>query len=214
MMRASWKTAVLAALASAGVAWGQSAVPPTRAAQPAARIVTVQQKDCPPEQCRLLKAWTTKDGHKVCLLQTVDSEEMLTVVQTGGAAAAGGQVGVRIYRWGNSVSPPAGAPVPPPEGTIRQAGYTVEVPASPAPPPPAVTVPPVSVAAPPAVDCSGAPCGTGKAQCGYVHRYEKPAPLYFLAGGCVPVCSPEQSPNYGYSPTQWRPWSAVPPAAP
>lgn len=266
MIRASWKGALLAALASAGVAWGQSPSLPTRAARPAEKVVTVQEKDGLPEPCRLLKTWTTDDGRKAFLLEVLDSGERLTVVQKGGARPGSNQVGATIYRWGNGDAPPKGSPVPPPEGAVCQVAHATE---APEPRPPAGTPRPApapavggilpatlaaaaadrlhrvthtaeapelrppaaplfgdmaprpapgprfaepapsaapAVTAAPAVGCARGDCEKGQGHCGYVHHYEKPPHLYFVPGGCLPVCTPEHCPTYGYYPTQWHPW--------
>jgi hypothetical protein len=130
MMRASWKGAVLAVVASAGVAWGQQSAPPKAVAKapPTERTVTIQQKDGLPEPCRLLKSWTTADGLSAFLLKSLDTDEMLTVVQKGAEKKGGPKVGVRIYRWGNRTVPPVGAPVPPPDSAVRQVAHTAEQP--------------------------------------------------------------------------------------
>src|SRR4051794_13655248 len=98
MMCANWKAALLAAVGSAGVAWGQSA----------GHTVTVRQKNGLPEPCSVLKAWKTSDGRSAYLLQSLDTEELLTAVQSRGAKGGGSQVGVGIYRWGNATEPPEG----------------------------------------------------------------------------------------------------------
>jgi hypothetical protein len=220
MMRGSCKGALLAALASAGIAWGQSSsLPPRAPAPPAERVVTVQQKDSLPEQCQVLKTWTTKERHKAFLLRSLANDEMLTVVQTDGRPGDR-QVGVRIYRWGNSKVPPEGTPAPPGDDGIRQAALAVEA-AAPAPQP-LPAVPPAAATAidvgascsgPDAVGCPSGSCGKGLAPCCYVHRYEQTPTIVFKAGACLPVCAPEGCPSYGYYPTQWRPWpGAVEPA--
>ena len=99
MIRAIWKVALLAVVTSAGVALGQTAPHATRAARPADKIVTLQEKGGLPEKCRVLKTWTTDAGHKASLLQTLDSDEMVTVVQTTAARPGSRQVGASIYRW-------------------------------------------------------------------------------------------------------------------
>jgi hypothetical protein len=209
MNRASWKGALLAGLASAGIAWGQPPAVPGSGARPAERVVTLRQSDGLPESCRLLKAWTTDDGRKAWLVQSVDTDMRLTVVQKArGPVAARADVGVSIYPWGNSDVPPEGSPVPPPGGDIVPAAYTTEAPAvvgRHAPQMPVVS--------------SAAGCAPGHrdkcaAPCDQVHHYEQPPTLHFVCGGCLPVCGPEHSATYGYYPTQWRPYPGCAEAAP
>ncbi len=223
MMRAIWKGALLAVVASAGVAWGQPVLLPGAGAQPRERTVTLQQKDGLPEPCRVLKTWTTPEGRTAYLLQSLDTGEMLTVVQKGSAKGGAAQVGATIYRWSNGIVPPKGSPSPPPDGGIRQAAYTTEAPpplrpivlprvatvsvmadVSSAPPAPvAVAAVPVEAAVP-AVSCASGGCD--KARWSFVHRFEKPPSIAFLPGNSLPVCAPEHAPNYGFYRTQWRPW--------
>jgi hypothetical protein len=210
MMRTCWKGALLAVVASAGVAWGQPVLRPGGELPPAERTVTIQQKDGLPEPCRLLKTWTTTDGRSAHVLQSLDTDEMLTVVEKGGAKGSAAQVGVRIYRWGNATLPPEGSPAPPADGGIRKAAFTTEA----TPPhragdlprlPPVTVTADLACAAPIAAStCSSGGCD--KSHCGYVHHYEKPPSLHFVPGDCLPVCAPTHAPNYGYYQTQWHPF--------
>jgi hypothetical protein len=211
MTRAIWQGVVLAAVTSAGVAWGQTAPPPA-----ASQVVTLQSKGGLPEQCRVLKTWTTAKGQDAYLLQSLDCDETLTVVHTGGAG--GGQVGVQIYRWANSIMPPPGSPVPPPDdgAALRQASHVTTAP-EPLMAPLPITVPeaPAPIeAGPMAIPCAPRACEKDRSHCGYVHRYEKPPSLTFRPGGCLPVCAPDHCPNYGYHETRWRPWPGVTEAVP
>jgi len=209
MTCARWKGALLAALASAGVAWGQSAAHPSAATQPAPRIVTVQEKAGLPERCRVLKTWTTEKGQTACLLETVDTEELLTVVQTAVASRGAKQVAVQIYRWSNSRWPPEGSPFPPPDAPVRQVSHVTESPGPDLTPVPVsvTTVPPATPSeTSPIPACASGSCGKDNAHCCQVHHYEKPPSLYFVPGACAPVCTPDCLPGYGYYPTQWSRW--------
>jgi hypothetical protein len=62
------------------------------------------------------------------------------------------------------------------------------------------------VSAAPAPDCAAGNCENGQGHCSYVHHYEQPPKLYFVPGGCLPVCTPDHCPTYGYYPTQWQRW--------
>jgi hypothetical protein len=211
MTRAIWQGVVLAAVASAGVAWGQTAPPPA-----ASQVVTLQSKGGLPEQCRVLKIWTTAKGQNAYLLHSLDCDETLTVVRTG--SAGDGQASVQIYRWANSIMPPPGSPVPPPDdgAALRQTSHVTAAPEPRmAPLPTTLPAEPVPVeAGPVTVTCAPGACDKEKAHCGYVHRYEKPPSLTFRPGGCLPVCAPDHCPDYGYHETHWRPWPGVGEAAP
>lgn len=212
MIRASWMAALFGALASAGVAWPE---PPAR---PAERIVTVRQSDSLPESCRIKKAWTTAGGHRAWLVQSLASDMLLTVVAKDRGPAGAKLVGVLIYPWGNDSAPPKGSPAPPPDEDILLTAFTKEVPR---PQLPAAPVVPASHVAPapvvtPAAGCATGHCDTAGPPCDAVHRCEMPPTLHFVQGGCLPVCGPEHSANYGYYPTQWRPYprpAEVTPAA-
>jgi hypothetical protein len=200
MMRASWKGALLAVAASAGVAWGQSA----------GDTVTLHQKDGLPEPCSVLKTWKTADGRSAALLQSLDTDELLTVVRKRGGKGES-QVGVGIFRWGNATVPPEGSPAPPPDSGVRQASFKTE-----APPHRLGDLPQMVQAAcaelVPAAVAHPASCATGscdKTHCTAVHHFEKPAPVRFVPGDCLPVCAPLHAPDYGYHPTQWRPFPAA-----
>ncbi len=223
MIRASWKGALLAAAASAGVSWGGPPTAPAGTAPQFGSLVSIREKGGLPEECRVLRTWTTDKGQHAYLLQTLGSDELLTVVQTVGSGPGAAPVGVQIYRWGNSIVPPPGSPEPPSEADsgVRQASHTVAAPEpAPMPVPAAVTVgPPVPVPAPaeppPAVGCPSGACEKDKAPPGgYVHHYETPPPLRFVPGKSVPVASPDHLHGYGYYQTQWRSWTASAAAVP
>jgi hypothetical protein len=129
MIRSYCKGALLAAAASAGVAWGQSAPMPATVAAPAEQVVTIREKDGVAEPCLILKTWMTPQGKAAYLLQCVDTQEKITVVQNAASRAGATDVGVSIYRWGNWDRPPHGSPVPPADEEIRQVGHSEAPPA-------------------------------------------------------------------------------------
>jgi hypothetical protein len=229
MIRAIIPGALLAALATVGLAWGQS---PTwvsaggAQAQATEALVTVQDKGGVPEECRLLKVWTTEDGRKAWLVQTVAADELITVVQPGTIGPDGRQRKSDIYHWSNNDVPPRGSPVPPPDGRARQTSFEDESPES----RPIKTLPPVApttvtpagaCGAPTAMPaescgpkgcCAGATCGTcgsGSKHCTFTHVYEQPRTIKYKPGCCLPVMTPDCMPSYGYFPTQWRPYCGV-----
>ncbi len=204
MIRASWMAVWLAVLGLGRSAGAQSPEFPDPVGAESAPTVTLQQRHGRPEKCRLKKAWKTEDGRQAWLLQSLDSDMYLTVVQRNRRAAGSAQVAVNIYAWGNSDDPPAGSPIPPPDASISQASYGL-------PTPDAQTMPgPVVIGPPSPEGCAAATCEKCKVRCDYVHQFETPPVIQFQPGHCVPVCCPDHSPNYGYYPTQWRPFAGGP----
>jgi hypothetical protein len=113
MIRARWKATLCAVLLSGGIAAAQSSGQAGRPAEPAEKLVTVQQGQGAPESCRLLKTWTTGDGRRAWLLRSVENETMLTVVEASHGPADAALVGISIYRWSDPNLPPKGSPLPP-----------------------------------------------------------------------------------------------------
>lgn len=120
MVRSLWKRTLITSLAWAGIALAQqtdSSAPAAPAARPQ-RTLTVQEPGKGPIKCKLIHSWKTPEGTKAYQVQAVDGGEMLTIVENGGARPVIGATGVqavttKIYHWGNSAAPPAGAPLPP-----------------------------------------------------------------------------------------------------
>src|SRR5262249_24479512 len=116
MVRSNWRKALLVLLASTGLVWGQPA------AAPPAKHLTVREADQPPLKCEILKSWTTPDGAKAFQVQSVDTGEIITVVESAPAARGGGHdrsAVTRIYHWGKNKTPPAGTPMPPAAATVQ-----------------------------------------------------------------------------------------------
>jgi hypothetical protein len=204
MIRASWSGGLLSVLVSVSVAAAQPPDFPDPLAAESQPTVTLQQGHGRPEVCRLKKAWKTENGRQAWLLQSIDSDMLLTVVQRARGPAGSKQVGVHIYPWGNSSEPPPGSPIPPPDGDVRRASYTVPTPDAQTMPGPALVEP----ASP--VGYKAAACDKCKPRCEYVHQFETPPVIQFQPGHCLPVCCPDHSPGYGYYPTQWRPFAGSP----
>ena len=160
MIRVIGKWALLAALVSTGAAWGQSNPPSGEATSLAGRVVTLQQNGGIAEECRVLKTWTTPAGSAAFLLQSLDSDEKITVVQAGASKPQATEVATLIYRWGNSSTAPEGAlllveparsgpPGSPAVPAVRQASFVTQQPKVQPAPPPVVSAPVAS--APPAL---------------------------------------------------------------
>lgn len=114
MARSYWKKTLVTSLTWAGLAWAQqpSTVPTDTAAKPAERHLTIQEPGRPSQKCRLVQAFRTSDGMKAYQVQSLETGEMLTVVQSA-PQTTGGAVSMKIYHWGSQNTPPAGSPVPP-----------------------------------------------------------------------------------------------------
>jgi hypothetical protein len=165
----------------------------------------LRQNGCLPEQCRILKTWTTARGEKAYLLETLGGEEKVTVVQKPGAKPGAMEVAAQLYRWGNEVLPPKGSPIPPPDAAegIRPVSHATMLPdLQPAP----VIVPvkaPVQVPTPaPVAGSNSAGREKDKTLGESARRPEKPAVQKVEPGDI----RPSSATGYGYYPTQWRPW--------
>jgi len=90
------------------------------------RIMTVRETDHSPQKCRVVKTWRMADGMHAYQVQSIESGETLTVVETGAPASASGDTQVRtmstrIFHWGKSITPPPGVPVPPGTAVVQAA---------------------------------------------------------------------------------------------
>ncbi|MBL8795709.1 MAG: hypothetical protein JNM56_17520, partial [Planctomycetia bacterium] len=92
--------------------------------QPAAaeRIITIQEPGKPPMQCRVLREWKMSDGNLAREVQSLETGEILTLVDGGSLEDAPegtpfirqqGGLASRIIRWGRDRERPAFAPAPP-----------------------------------------------------------------------------------------------------
>lgn len=112
MVRSTWKKSLIASLAWAGMAWGQQPAPVPAPSKP--RTLTVREEGKAPLKCKLLNAWKTADGLRAYQVQALEGGETLTIVEVAAATAADPKaVTTRIYHWGQSTTPPPGAPVAP-----------------------------------------------------------------------------------------------------
>jgi hypothetical protein len=193
----------------------------------AKKIVMVQENDGSSQKCRLIRSWIAPAGTRVYQVQSLQTQEMLTIVEKQPSSDLEGRpASMQIYHWGQNNSPPPGAPMPPSSG-IRQVSQTgfedsptppvtgesplgssrlsVPAPATPVQLPviPLVQVEWKSVGT---VCTAQTACPRGAGSCRLLHYFEKPPVLDFKPGRCFPVCSPCQMPSFGYYPTRWRPW--------
>src|SRR5262249_2921028 len=84
---------------------------------------TVLEAGRPPLRCRVVRRWRIKDGPTpcdACELQSTQTGEMLTIVETAPAEVPGAAPGTnlkampaRIFHWGRYKERPAGVPAPP-----------------------------------------------------------------------------------------------------
>jgi len=113
MVRATKIGSVVVGLAASGLAWGQSALtPPSSVAEPAGKIITVNEPGKPVQKCRLVKMWTQPNGGKACQVQAIGSGEMMTIVQSAPATGGSKTLAMTIYHWTGSTPHPE-APLPP-----------------------------------------------------------------------------------------------------
>lgn len=111
--------AVLAFLFWAGFAWTQS---PTKRLTPdgAERIMVVHENGRS-TRCRVVETWQLPDGRMANLLQTLETGELITIVDEPADARSrlanlpnAKAMPKRIFGWGkNAKTPPDGSPVPP-----------------------------------------------------------------------------------------------------
>jgi hypothetical protein len=115
MVRATKIGSVVVSLAASGLAWGQTALtPPAPVAEPAGKVITVNEPGKPAQKCRLIKMWSQPGGGKACQVQTIDTGHIMTIVQSGPTApgADGKTMAMMIYHWSGSMPHPD-APMPP-----------------------------------------------------------------------------------------------------
>src|SRR5439155_2889490 len=78
---------------------------------------TIQEAGKPAQKCLVMDHWRTADGHKAIQLKSLDTGEIMTIVETGPAQPVPGstvrQLASRIFHWGRNTTPPPGVPLPP-----------------------------------------------------------------------------------------------------
>lgn len=127
MVRSIWKRALVTSVAWTSLAWAQqpmpSSGPAAKPVQTTGQYFTVQEPGKAGQKCKVLKTWKTPEGKTAYQVQTVDTGEMMTIVETGVGTTSpssgnGPQVqavATRIFHWGSDRTPPAGTPMPPAE---------------------------------------------------------------------------------------------------
>src|SRR3954468_3614068 len=115
MIRSTGIVAVVGVLACAAVVGAQAIQPE--------RLIMVTEADKPAQKCRVLKCWKDKDGNKVCQVQAIDSGEMMTLLEPGGAggpeSVARPAVGLtKVFRWGGEPATPPIAPAIPADAVV------------------------------------------------------------------------------------------------
>src|SRR5207253_5165801 len=135
-------------LAASGLAWGQSAqTPAAPSADPAGKVITVNEPGKPPQKCRLMKMWTQPNGATACQVQTINTGHILTIVQSAPNAPSkdGKTLVMTIYHW-NGNTPHPMAPVAPvrveTKPVVQTAATTVIQPGATATP---ITMPPTKL---------------------------------------------------------------------
>jgi hypothetical protein len=95
----------------------------TQAAPPAAgapeKTIKVVEMGKPAQRCKILKSWTTPEGNQAYEVKAIDTDEVMTIVETQQISASAGNggkiraVATRIWHWGPGHLPPQGSPTPP-----------------------------------------------------------------------------------------------------
>jgi hypothetical protein len=100
------------ALAWVALAQGQASKPASTPAESrVGKVITVTEANRAPEKCMVLQAWRLSDGGSAMQAKSVESGEMMSIVEAVQPAASGERF--RVYRWGPTGVPPQGTPVPP-----------------------------------------------------------------------------------------------------
>lgn len=158
MVRSKWLKSLIVALASTGMSWGQQpAVERPAAPARSERIMNVAEAGKPAQKCKVLKAWRMADSTQAYEVKSLDSGEVMTIVENGPASPSGvappgsrlRAMATEIFHWGRDGARHPEAPVPP---EVLVAAPTVQPPASatPAPQPSALEYRPfASTAQPP-----------------------------------------------------------------
>jgi hypothetical protein len=110
MDRAKWAATLMAVSAGVALAWGQANLPLDIGRD----LLTVREANRPDQKCRILNAWKQPDGTMAFEVQCLETEEHLTIAEMspteGGSSDPSRGMKSRIYHWGQSLTPPAGAP--------------------------------------------------------------------------------------------------------
>ncbi len=124
MVRSFPVRTMLTALVWTGLTWGPSWGQPATGSNGPGQIITVQEKGQSALRCRVLCSWALPDGGRAHQVQHLESQEMLTIVETGPRStnASPGTpfqvVATRIWHWGKNNTPPPGAPPAPPGAAV------------------------------------------------------------------------------------------------
>jgi hypothetical protein len=110
MVRSFRVGALIAFLACTAPGWGQSVQPE--------QFVTVREEGKPAQKCRVVKCWKEPDGSRVCHVQVVGSNEMMTIVDAKPAPGSSAPAGSRVFSWGKSKASPPGVPVASPKAEV------------------------------------------------------------------------------------------------
>lgn len=134
MVRSRWHETLGVALLGAGLAWGQQPVSPKPAqpvlpapvqtvsptpvqAGPSDHIITVEEPGKPAQKCKVLKTWKMKDGTWAREVQSLDTGEVMTIVEGGSPVPSQSPgVGARFQSLASRIfhrhsSPGMGVPV-------------------------------------------------------------------------------------------------------
>src|SRR5438552_3504907 len=125
MVRSIWRKTLVTAFACAGLIWAQqphAVQNPTAPVAPAReQFVTVHETGKPAQRCKVVSSWKTAAGATAYKVKTLDTGEMLTIVENSPAntipSSPSGKrmqaMAMRIFHWGRNTATPEGAPVAP-----------------------------------------------------------------------------------------------------
>src|SRR5437868_2124139 len=129
MVWSKWKNLAVfaglsgAGLVGAGVVYSQHSPPrpsPSVVAADPSQIVKIEEPGKPGQaatKCRVIAHWHTAEGQQAWQMQILDTSQMLTIVEVGQppseSDAPAKAIATRIFHWGNSLTPPPGAPAAP-----------------------------------------------------------------------------------------------------
>jgi hypothetical protein len=141
MVRSVWVKALGALLVGTGLVCGQQPMSAPRTPLASAdETITIQEPGKPEQKCRVLRSWTTPDGHLAHEVKAVSTGEVMTIVEgapTGPAKGGAEALSTNIYHWAKDGTRPAGTPLPP----IQRTQYTLPSQAAAPAPAPLVPVP-------------------------------------------------------------------------
>lgn len=118
MLRKLWLSSLFLALSGTTIGLGFSETNSvTEVQKPKEKLLTLSEHGKSPIKCKLILAWTSKNGEQCFLVEALDSGKKITIVQN--AANSKEKNTTTNYHWVNNDVPPAGSPIPPDQGLTK-----------------------------------------------------------------------------------------------